>query len=233
MKIIFEDKHILAIMKEPNMPTQADKSKDISAYELAIEYIKKETQKQTCQLALMHRIDRPVGGVLIFSKTKEANKFLSKQIQNNTIRKKYYCICENRFEEKEKTLEDYITKLKTINMSKVVNETDKNAQKASMKYKVLAEVEDSGIILSLLEVDLYTGRHHQIRCQLSHIGHPIYGDNKYNKRFMKTNENADIALWSYSYSFYHQFRKDHLNIVSEIPVSNKPWSLFKKELNQL
>lgn len=233
MQILYEDKHILAIEKEPNMPSQPDPTGDISAYTLADQYFKESTANPTLSLSLMHRIDRPVGGVLLFSKTKEANQFLSKQIQNNSIRKSYFAICEGHFDVPEAEIEDYLIKLKTVNMSKVVPADTKHAQKAILRYQVISEVEVDGRVLSLVSIQLITGRHHQIRCQMNHLGHPILGDSKYNKVSSKKDKDTNIALWSHRYSFYHPFKKDFVKIISFPNTKVAPWSHFESSIKSL
>lgn len=227
MEILYEDKHILCLVKPQGIPSQSDKSNDEDLMSQALKYLGGETDKP--YLGLIHRLDRPVGGVLVFAKNDFANKELSRQVQSRETTKEYLAIVCGRPEKESGTLEDYIKKLKTINMSKISSLDDKNAKSAKLDYQVLGvkETEEYGT-LSLLKVNLHTGRHHQIRLQLSHAGMPIWGDNKYNRVFMKKKVFTLIALWSYKFGFKHPKTKGYLEFTS-IPTTY-PFTLFETEI---
>ncbi len=214
LNIIYEDKYILCLDKPQGIPSQSDKTNDEDLMSQASKYL--ISKGETPYLGLVHRLDRPVGGVIVFAKTEFANKELSKQIQARETQKEYLTVVCGKPENNKAILEDYIKKLKTINMSKVTTSDDKLAKIAKLEYEILAasETEEYGT-LTLLKVKLHTGRHHQIRLQLSNAGIPIWGDNKYNKVFMKKKEFTQIALWSHRFGFKHPKTKEYIEFTSD------------------
>lgn len=229
LTILYEDNYVIAVKKPQAVPVQSDKTKDESLLEMVEKYeTKNSSNNKDITIGVVHRLDRPVGGVVIFAKNKFALANLSEQIRDKKIKKEYLCVVCGKPEENEKELNDYLKKLVTINMSKVVDKNDKKAKLSTLKYEVLESVntEEYGE-LSLLKVTLYTGRHHQIRVQLSNAGLPIWGDNKYNRVFMKKKEFTLIALWSYEYTFSHPKTKKDITVKSE-PTGIYPFSLFNK-----
>lgn len=221
LKILFEDNHIIVVEKKPNIPSQADKTEDIDMLTLVKQYIKETYEKPgNVYLGLVHRLDRPVGGVMVFAKTSKAASRLSDQVREKVFKKKYLAVVDGKFEEKQGTLEDYLYKDERHNTSRVVKADKKNAKLASLDYKVLKyhEVKD----LSLLEIDLHTGRHHQIRVQLSHFGHSIFGDQKYGTR----GQGKQIALWAYSLSFKHPITKEEMTF-EDLPEPIGTWCILK------
>lgn len=228
LKIIYEDNHLLCLEKPQGIPSQSDKTEDDDLQLLAINYLKKNNPKP--YVGLIHRLDRPVGGVLLYAKTPFANTELSKQLQSHHTTKEYLTVVCGKPEKHTMILEDYIKKLKTINMSKITTKDDKQGKYAKLEFTVLDTVEsEKEGTLSLLKVKLYTGRHHQIRVQLANVNLPIWGDNKYNKVFMKKKEFTFIALWSYKFGCLHPKSKKYLEFTS-IPHSY-PFTLF--ELDKL
>ena len=222
LKVLFEDNHILVVEKTPNIPSQADKTGDIDMLSLAKKYIKQKYNKPgNVYLGLVHRLDRPVGGVMIFAKTSKAASRLSEEVRNKTFKKTYLAVVDGKFEKIEGILEDYLYKDERNNMSKVVKPDKKNAKFASLDYKVL--VYDEVKNLSLVEINLHTGRHHQIRVQLSNFGHSIFGDQKYGTR----GQGKQIALWAYELSIVHPTTKEELSF-KDLPESNGTWSILKK-----
>ena len=181
MKIIYEDNHIIVVEKMPNIPSQGDKTGDIDMLTLIKEYLKEKYNKPgNVYLGLIHRLDRPVGGVMCFAKTSKAAARLSEQVRNKEFKKKYLVIVDGKLECKKGVLEDYLLKNEKNNLSKVVREGTKNSKFASLDYEVIKYNEE--INLSVLKINLHTGRHHQIRVQFSSRGHSIYGDQKYGTR---------------------------------------------------
>lgn len=225
--ILYEDKHILCLIKPQGIPSQSDKTNDEDLMSQASKYL--VSKGESSYLGLIHRLDRPVGGVIIFAKTQFANKELSKQVQLRETQKEYLTVVCGKPENSNGILEDYIKKLKTINMSKITTSDDKLAKLAKLEYEVLdySETEEYGT-LAMLKVKLYTGRHHQIRLQLSNEGIPIWGDNKYNKVFVKKKEFTQIALWSYKFGFKHPKTKEFMEFKSN--PNSYPFTLFKTEL---
>ncbi|WDV45354.1 RNA pseudouridine synthase [Clostridiaceae bacterium M8S5] len=205
LNVLYEDKYIIVVEKPPKVPSQSDKTKDKDMLSLIKEYlIEKNKSSKEPYTAIVHRLDRPVGGIMVFAKTKSACSHLNKQIQNKQIKKTYYCTVCGEIEQKEGTLKDYLKRLKTINMSKAVDESTKGAKEAILQYRVLNSINDEEHgKLSLVKVNLVTGRHHQIRVQLSHHGYPLWGDTKYNKKFTKKKTWSQIALFAGELSFKH------------------------------
>lgn len=226
LNILFEDRYVIVVEKPQGVPVQSDKTNDEDLMLYVKEYLKAKSGYDEPYVGLIHRIDRPVGGVVVFAKNKFANAELSEQIRTNNIKKEYLTVVCGKPENTEQLLEDYIKKLVTVNMSKVTDSNDKNAKLAKLKYNLIETINDEKFgELSLLKVELYTGRHHQIRVQLSNAGIPIWGDNKYNKAFVKKKEFTYIALWSNSYIFKHPKTNQEIKAIS-IPSEIHPFNLF-------
>ena len=222
LKIIFEDNHIIVVEKKPNIPSQSDKTGDMDMLTLVKQYIKEKYQKPgNVYLGLVHRLDRPVGGVMIFAKTSKAASRLSNQVREKVFKKKYLAVVDGRFKEKEGSLEDYLYKDERNNISKVVNKDKKNAKYAKLEYELI--VYDEVKNLSLLSINLYTGRHHQIRVQLSNFGHSIFGDQKYGTR----GKGKQIALWAYELEIEHPITKEKMTF-KDLPQNKGTWSILKK-----
>ena len=221
LKILYEDNHIIVVEKKPNIPSQADKTEDIDMLTIVKEYIKEKYQKPgNVYLGLVHRLDRPVGGIMVFAKTSKAASRLSNQVREKIFEKKYLAVVDGKVEPKEGILEDYLYKDERNNISKVVNKDKKNAKFAKLDYKVLKYNEVKN--LSLLEINLHTGRHHQIRVQLSNFGHSIFGDQKYGKR----GQGKQIALWAYKLSIEHPITKKQMTF-EDLPEPNGTWCILK------
>lgn len=227
LKVIYEDNHILVVEKTPNIPSQGDKTGDADMLSLCKKYIKEKYKKPgNVYLGLVHRLDRPVGGVMIFAKTSKAAGRLSDQVREKVFKKKYLAVVDGKIKEKKGVLEDYLYKDERNNMSKVVKPEKKNAKKASLDYEVLFydEVKD----LSLVKVNLHTGRHHQIRVQLSHFGHSIFGDQKYGTR----GAGKQIALWAYELTIKHPITKEKITF-KDLPEPVGTWCILKKFNNSI
>ncbi|WP_243109322.1 RluA family pseudouridine synthase [Anaerophilus nitritogenes] len=227
MNIIFEDQHIIVAQKPPKVPSQSDQTFDLDMLSMIKEYLKeKYPNAKDPYLGLIHRLDRPVGGVMVFAKSKDSNAKLSEQIRTKKFKKKYYVVVCGKPENKQGELRNYLKKLRDLNMSKVVTENSKAGKEALLEYEWIDSVDtDEYGTLSLLKVDLKTGRHHQIRVQLSHANLPIWGDNKYNKTFVKIKKWTQISLWAYSLSFYHPKDQKLMTFESK-PTEEYPFSLF-------
>ena len=206
VKVIFEDNHLLVIEKPVNVPMQADSSKDEDLLTMAKAYIKKKYDKPgEVYLVLVHRLDRPVGGVCVFARTSKAAARLSKQIADHEFQKTYLAVVQDHGLSEHGHFEDLLYKDPKTNMVKV----DPRGKKASLDYIVLKRKDD----LALVEVDLHTGRSHQIRVQFSSRNHPLWGDQRYNKKAIKGQQ---IALWSHRICFKHPISKEELTFTSEI-----------------
>ncbi len=221
LKVIYEDNHIIVVEKKPNIPSQGDKTNDIDMLTIVKQYIKEKYNKPgEVYLGLIHRLDRPVGGVMVFAKTSKAASRLSEQVRNKVFKKKYLTIVDGKMEQEKASLEDYLLKNEKNNLSKVVNEKTKNAKQAKLDYEVLTY--NNEINLSVLKIDLHTGRHHQIRVQLSSRGHSIYGDQKYGTR----GRGKQIALWAYSLTILHPITKEEMTFIS-IPEKIGSWKILE------
>lgn len=222
LKIIFEDNHIIVVEKPVNIPSQGDKTGDIDMLSIIKEYLKEKYNKPgNVYLGLVHRLDRPVGGVMVFAKTSKAASRLSNQVREKIFKKKYLAVVDGKFETSNGILEDYLYKDERNNISKVVNKDKKNSKIAKLEYEVLTynQVKD----LSLVKINLYTGRHHQIRVQLAHAGHSIFGDQKYGTR----GKGKQIALWAYELTIQHPITKQELTFKC-LPESNGTWCILKE-----
>lgn len=227
LNILYEDNHIIVVEKIPNIPSQADKTNDIDMLTLIKEYIKEKYHKPgNVYLGLVHRLDRPVGGVMVFAKTSKSASRLSEQVRQKSMQKEYLVVVDGKFEKKQQILEDYLLKDQKNNISKVVKEETKNSKYAKLEYQELKYREDNDI--SLLRIKLYTGRHHQIRVQLSSRGHSIYGDQKYGTR----GKGKQIALWAYKLSFSHPVTKEQLTFTC-LPEINGTWSILQNKEHKL
>lgn len=213
--ILYEDNHIIVVEKKINIPVQEDESKDKDLLTIIKEYIKETKNKSgNVYLGLVHRLDRPVGGVMVFAKTSKAASRLSEQIRTNKIHKKYYAVVEGKLP-KEGILKDKLLKDTKRNMVTVSSK----GKDAELSYKVI----DTKDNLNLVDINLKTGRSHQIRVQFSSRNNPLYGDQRYNK-CAKVGE--QIALFSYSLSFYHPTTKELMTFTLELP-DRYPFKLFK------
>ena len=184
LKVIYEDNHIIVVEKPVNVPSQQDKTNDVDMLTIIKQYLKEKYNKPgNVYLGLIHRLDRPVGGVMVFAKTSKEAARLSEQVRNKEFKKKYLAIVDGKMENGSGVLEDYLLKNERTNTSKVVEEGTKNAKYAKLEYEVIAYNEETD--LSLVKVTLHTGRHHQIRLQFANISHPLYGDVKYGKNINK------------------------------------------------
>lgn len=215
IKIIYEDNHLLVVEKPINIPVQADDSKDLDFLTMLKNYIKIRDKKPgNVYLGLVHRLDRPVGGVMVFAKTSKCASRLSEQIRNNNFKKTYFAIVENRVEDEGKFIDKLLKDTK-----KNIVKVDEKGKLSSLTYKLI----DYKNNLSLVKIDLETGRSHQIRVQFSTHGNPLYGDQKYNKN-AKVGE--QIALFSNSITFNHPITKENLTFSLDLP-NRKPWNMFK------
>lgn len=214
LEVLYEDNHIIVVFKPENILSQADSTGDTDMLTIIKDYIKKKYNKPgNVYLGLVHRLDRPVSGVMVFARTSKAASRLSKQIQNHEFSKQYLAVINGILPEKEGELCDYLAKDSNGN-TRVVSPS--NGKKSILKYKVIAEKDN----YSLVEITLITGRHHQIRVQFSSRGYPLVGDQRYGNRDKK-----QIALCSYKLSFCHPITKEKL-VFCRKPNENYIWNLF-------
>ena len=224
MKIIYEDNHIIVVEKPVNIPSQGDKTGDKDMLSLVKEYIKEKYNKPgDVYLGLVHRLDRPTGGVMVFAKTSKAASRLSQQVREKGFVKKYLCIVDGKIEKEEDTLKDYLYKNEKNNMSRIANPKEKNAKEAILDYKVIKYNEE--INLSVVEVTLHTGRHHQIRVQFSSRNHSLYGDQKYGTR----GRGKQLALWAYYLSIIHPITKERMEF-KVYPEKIGSWKILENKI---
>lgn len=212
VKVIFEDNHVLVVEKPVNVLSQADNTNDEDMLTILKEYIKEKYQKPgNVYLGLVHRLDRPVGGVMVFARTSKAASRLSEDIRTRNFKKVYTALVYGKLREKSETLTHYLLKDENTNMVKVVPASDKNGKEAILDYEVLGYKGNA----SLVRVKLHTGRPHQIRVQFSAIGHPIIGDQRYGKELTRAGE--QIHLWSSEITFTHPTTKEQMTFKSTPP----------------
>ena len=213
INVVYEDNHIIVVEKPVNIPVQADDSKDLDFLSMIKKYIKDKYNKPgNVYVGLVHRLDRPVGGIMVFAKTSKAASRLSEQVRLNKIKKVYHAVIEGK-PLKEGHLEDYLLKDSRTNTTKV----NKSGKLSILDYKLISTVEN----LSLVKVFLKTGRSHQIRVQFSSRNLPLYGDQRYNKN---AKVGQQIALYATSLSFEHPTTKE--NLTFELDLPNKyPWNI--------
>ncbi len=221
LNIIFEDNHVIVVEKIVNIPSQGDKTGDEDMLSIIKKYIKEKYNKPgDVYLGLVHRLDRPVGGVMVFAKTSKSASRLSEQVRNKTMKKKYLVIADGKIEQAKGEWEDYLIKNERTNISKVVNKNIKNAKLAKLDYEIIKY--DEIIDLSVVKVNLHTGRHHQIRVQFSSRGHSIYGDQKYGTR----GKGKQICLWEYELRFIHPITKQEM-VFRLFPKKEGSWKILE------
>ncbi len=247
IKIIYEDNHILAVEKPPNMLSQGDETRDADILTLLKEDLKKRYNKQgNVFLGLVHRLDRPVGGAMVFGRTSKAASRLSEQIRNGSFHKTYYAVVMGMPAKSPCTLEHYLEKDESRNIVSVVPESSGRGKKASLSYEVVEVAgADNGTVtmagdkqgMSLVKINLHTGRSHQIRVQFAAIGHPLFGDQKYgdhkygeqqfsDSKYVNQSQNRQLALWSAGIVCTHPTRKEQMEFLST-PPDSYPWSIFR------
>ena len=207
INIIYEDNHLLVLEKPINIPVQEDSSKDLDLLTMLKDYIKKRDNKPgNVYLGLIHRLDRPVGGVMVFAKTSKCASRLSDQVRNRTFKKTYLAIVEGKIDRKGTFID------------KLLKE-DSKGKEAILDYELI-DYKDN---LSFVKINLKTGRPHQIRVQFSYHGYPLYGDQRYNRN---AKVGQQIALFSNSISFNHPITKEKMTFNLSKP-KRFPWNIFE------
>lgn len=216
INIIYEDNHLLVVEKKVNIPVQQDSSNDPDLLNILKDYIKQKYKKTgNVYLGLVHRLDRPVGGIMVFAKTSKAAERLSEQIRNHTFQKEYHAIVMGNVKEKE-ILKDKLLKDPKNNIVTV----SPNGKESELEYTKIKSKNN----MSLVKINLKTGRSHQIRVQFSSRNHPLYGDQKYNKQ---SKPKEQIALFASKISFIHPTTKEQLNFELELPTKY-PWNIMSE-----
>lgn len=217
LDILFEDNHLIIINKKPGDIVQKDKTNDISLLEIVKEYLKRKYNKPgNVYLGLIHRIDRPTSGLVMFAKTSKALSRMNNMLKGKMIVKTYWAITKNKPEKKSSQLVHWLKKNEKKNKSTHFSRETKNAKKAILDYRIIKELEN----YFLLEILMGSGRHHQIRCQLQAIGCPIKGDLKYGAK--RSNSDGSIDLHAKHLKFIHPVTKKEVNLNAPVR-ENKIW----------
>ena len=215
LEVLYEDNHIIVVVKPPNVLSQGDATGDIDLLSMVKMYIKEKYHKKgNVYIGLVHRLDRPVGGVMVFARSSKAASRLSESIRAHGITKKYLAVVKGR-PPMEGEWTNYLQKDSDHN-TKVV--TEKEGKLAKLHYRVIDYNKD--LDLSLVDITLETGRHHQIRVQFSSRGYPLYGDQRYGTMISK-----DIALHSYYLEFTHPVKKERMSF-THLPDKKGIWNTF-------
>ena len=216
LKIFYEDNHIIVVEKKANILSQADSTKDIDMLTIIKKYIKEKYNKPgNVYLGLVHRLDRPVGGIMVFAKTSKAASRLSEEVRNHTLKKTYLAVVHGILEKSDGTFSDYLKKLDNGN---TVVTTKDDGKYSELHYKVLSYNKKDK--QTLVEINLITGRHHQIRVQFASRGYPLCGDQRYGRE-----DKTQIALYAYKLEFIHPVTKENM-VFENRKISNLYLSKF-------
>jgi 23S rRNA pseudouridine1911/1915/1917 synthase len=220
IEVLYEDNHIIAVNKKPSDIVQSDKTGDTPLSDLVKKYIKEKYNKPgEVFIGTVHRIVRPVSGIVLFAKTSKALSRLNEMFRNKEVKKTYWAVVKNKPQHEQGHLMHYLKKNEARNLSKAFDKETEGSSKAELDYKVLC----SSTNYHLLEVNPITGRHHQIRVQLSSIGCPIKGDIKYG--FKRTNQDASIHLHARKTEFIHPVKQESITIIAP-PPNEVLWNEF-------
>lgn len=224
LNVVYEDNQIIVVIKPQNVPTQADSSNDADMLTMVKAYIKEKYNKPgNVFVGLVHRLDRPTGGVMIFAKTSKAASRLSESIKSGELKKNYLTIVEGGLKDKKQKLINYLKKNEKTNVVKVVGQAVSDAKYAELEYVVLDEKNNT----SLLNINLITGRSHQIRAQLSNLGNPIYNDFKYGSK-----TKGNLMLWAYCLTFIHPTTKQKMTF-KVLPDLKGAWKNYSNVIETL
>lgn len=222
MEIAYEDNHIIVVNKAPGEIVQGDKTGDEPLVETVRQYIKEKYNKPgNVFCGVVHRLDRPVGGLVVFAKTSKALARLNEMFRLGQVHKTYRCITRQQPPKSHDRLVHYITSVERNNKSYASLTPGKNAKEAALSYSLIGKSDR----YYMLEINLETGRKHQIRVQLASIGCPIRGDLKYGDK--RSNPDGSISLYAHSISFIHPVSKQPINLTAEPPKGDKLWQSFK------
>ena len=217
-QIVFEDNHLLIINKKAGQLVQGDKTGDLSLLDLIKNFIKKRDQKPgNVFLGLVHRIDRPTSGLVIYAKTSKALSRLTQMVKNREIKKTYWAIVPKVEIPQNQRLVHYLQKNEKNNKSTVFPKATEGAKEAVLNYQIIKALDN----FQLLEVDLETGRHHQLRAQLAKIGAPIKGDLKYGAS--RSNPDGGIHLLARKLEFKHPVSLENISVIADVPQNDTVW----------
>jgi len=225
MEVLYEDNHLIIVNKEAGEIVQGDKTGDVPLSDKVKEYIRLKYDKPGAVfLGVVHRLDRPVSGIVLFARTSKALERMNKKFREKDVSKKYWAIVENTPDKESATLENYLKKNPEKNKSFVQKDDKQGAKLSKLSYKVV----DRSDRYTLLEVELHTGRHHQIRVQLSTMGCVIKGDLKYGAK--RSNEDASIHLHARELSFVHPVSKEKFKVIAPVPQHDTLWKFFEQRV---
>jgi 23S rRNA pseudouridine1911/1915/1917 synthase len=226
LRVLYEDNHLLVVVKPPGVPTQGDSSGDPSLLDIAKDYIKKRYNKPgDVFIGMVHRLDRPTGGVVALGRTSKAASRLSDQFRQRRVKKTYLAACQGVPQNERAKLVHYLKKLPGVNRMVVLDKEKNGSQRAELSYRVLGRSADGRN--ALLEVEPLTGRQHQIRAQLARIGHPLLLDAKYSKGPSDRSIVAAIGLWAYRLQLAHPTTGKLMTFTSRpIPEPKSAWESF-------
>lgn len=220
IKILYEDNHIIVVVKPVNILVQADITKDVDMLTLIKKYLKEKYNKPgNVYLGLVHRLDRPVGGVMVFARTSKAAARLSEMIRNSSFKKTYLAVVCGNLKGNGEFVDNIVNDEFKVSI-------DASGKLSKLKYQVIASTQN----LSLVKINLITGRKHQIRAQFAYHGYPLWGDQKYNDN---AHSGEQIALWAVNIKFKHPVRDEIMDFTSLPNLEKYPWSLFKKDVDNL
>ncbi len=221
--VLYEDNHLLVVVKEQNLASCPDESGDKNLLDLLKGYVKEKYQKQgNVYIGLVHRLDRPTGGVMVFAKTSKAAGRLSEQMRSGDFEKRYLAVLNGAPNPESGKLTGWLKKNTVNNMVYLSTEGTDGAKYAALDYRVL---EKKGA-LALTEIKLHTGRSHQIRVQFAGIAHPVYGDMRYGGEYA---QKGRLALWAYSLTFTHPVTKERMRFISGPSAEEGVWKVFDIE----
>lgn len=225
--IIYEDNHIIVVIKPQNIAVQEDISKDNNMLEIIKEYIKQRDNKPgRVFLGLVHRLDRPTGGVMVFAKTSKSASRLTAQLKQKALKKKYLCVVNGRPQIESGKLITYLKKDYATNTVNICTRFEENSKEAVLEYDVI-ETKNK---LSLISINLITGRSHQIRVQMAkQLNLPIYGDFKYGDK----EHGGNLALWAYELTFVHPIKKENMRFTVLPDFNNPAFNMFKTTIEKL
>ena len=220
IKILYEDNHIIVVVKPVNILVQADITKDVDMLTLIKKYLKEKYNKPgNVYLGLVHRLDRPDGGVMVLAKTSKAAARLSEMIRNSSFKKTYLAVVCGNLKGNGEFVDNIVNDEFKVSI-------DASGKLSKLKYRVIASAQN----LSLVKISLITGRKHQIRAQFAYHGYPLWGDQKYNDN---ASSGEQIALWAVNIKFKHPVRDEIMNFTSLPNLEKYPWSLFRNNVDNL
>ena len=225
-KIIYEDNHIIVVIKPHNISVQEDESKDPDMLTIIKDFLKQRDNKPgNVFLGLVHRLDRPTGGVMVFAKTSKAASRLSKELKEKNLRKHYLCVINGKPQLATNRLVTYLKKDEKTNTVKIAPKLEEGSKEAILEYEVVASKDK----YSLVDVNLITGRSHQIRVQMSsQLNAPIFGDFKYGDK----EHGGNLALWAYELTFTHPTTKESLRFTVAPDYNNPAFKFFEEEIEK-